>query len=117
MKDYAFKVPSQSFEGEGPVVGIRQFLFKKGLLAAGKIPTKWIRHINLGTTIATNALLERKGCKSAIVLTKGFRDLLKIRHQARPNIFDLSCQRHPPLPAYHLDLDERVYLCDTREDL
>jgi 5-oxoprolinase (ATP-hydrolysing) len=55
-----------------------------------KIPNKYIEHVNLGTTITTNALLERKGCRNAMLLTEGFQDLLTIRHQARPNIFDLK---------------------------
>ncbi len=44
----------------------------------------------LGTTVATNALLERKGEPIALVITKGFRDLLYIGNQSRPHIFDLS---------------------------
>ena len=47
---------------------------------------EWIR---MGTTVATNALLERKGERMALVITKGFRDLLHIGNQARPKIFDL----------------------------
>lgn len=47
---------------------------------------EWIR---MGTTVATNSLLERKGEKLALVITKGFKDLLHIGNQSRPNIFDL----------------------------
>ena len=43
----------------------------------------------MGTTVATNALLERKGERIALVITKGFKDLLHIGNQSRPNIFDL----------------------------
>jgi 5-oxoprolinase (ATP-hydrolysing) len=43
----------------------------------------------MGTTVATNALLERKGERMALVITKGFKDLLHIGNQARPKIFDL----------------------------
>jgi len=43
----------------------------------------------MGTTVATNALLERKGEMMALVITKGFRDLLHIGNQSRPRIFDL----------------------------
>jgi len=46
----------------------------------------WIR---MGTTVATNALLERQGERMALLITKGFRDLLHIGNQARPEIFDL----------------------------
>lgn len=48
----------------------------------------WIR---MGTTVATNALLERKGVRMALVITKGFKDLLHIGNQSRPKIFDLVC--------------------------
>jgi len=47
---------------------------------------EWIR---MGTTVATNALLERKGTRMALLITEGFRDLLHIGNQARPSIFDL----------------------------
>ena len=47
---------------------------------------EWIR---MGTTVATNALLERKGERMALVITKGFKDLLHIGNQSRPSIFDL----------------------------
>lgn len=43
----------------------------------------------MGTTVATNALLERKGEKTALVVTKNFKDLLHIGNQSRPSIFDL----------------------------
>lgn len=46
----------------------------------------WIR---MGTTVATNALLERKGERVALLVTKGFRDLLHIGNQSRPKLFDL----------------------------
>lgn len=48
-----------------------------------------IESIRMGTTVATNALLERKGAKMALVINKGFKDLLLIGNQARPNIFQL----------------------------
>lgn len=50
-----------------------------------------IESIRMGTTVATNALLERKGEKMALVINKGFKDLLYIGNQARPNIFQLVC--------------------------
>lgn len=49
---------------------------------------KWIR---MGTTVATNALLERKGERVALVINEGFKDLLFIGNQSRPKIFDLVC--------------------------
>jgi N-methylhydantoinase A/oxoprolinase/acetone carboxylase beta subunit len=47
----------------------------------------------MGTTVATNALLERQGEDFCLVVTKGFRDLLEIGNQSRPNIFDLAIKR------------------------
>ena len=53
------------------------------------IDPKYIEWIRMGTTVATNALLERKGEQMALVITEGFHDLLHIGNQTRPNIFDL----------------------------
>lgn len=53
------------------------------------IDGKYIDWIRMGTTVATNALLERNGERMALVITKGFKDLLYIGNQARPKIFDL----------------------------
>lgn len=51
--------------------------------------TSLIGWIRMGTTVATNALLEREGEKTALLVTKGFKDLLHIGTQARPKLFDL----------------------------
>ena len=53
------------------------------------IDPNYIEWIRMGTTVATNALLERKGKRMALVITEGFHDLLHIGNQTRPNIFDL----------------------------
>lgn len=55
----------------------------------GKVNASQIESIRMGTTVATNALLERKGAKVALVINKGFKDLLLIGNQARPYIFQL----------------------------
>ena len=57
--------------------------------ASQPVDTSTIEWIRMGTTVATNALLERKGERMALVITSGFRDLLYIGNQARPKIFDL----------------------------
>lgn len=66
----------------------------------------------MGTTVATNALLERKGEAIVYCVTSGFKDILHIGNQSRPNIFDLTVQR--PLPLYESDnvieIDERIYV-------
>lgn len=53
--------------------------------------TSLIGWIRMGTTVATNALLEREGERTALLVTRGFKDLLHIGTQARPKLFDLVC--------------------------
>ncbi len=69
---------------DAPVQGIRDIL---GISAASPIPSEQIAVVKMGTTVATNALLERKGDRTVLVITKGFRDALKIGYQNRPDIF------------------------------
>jgi N-methylhydantoinase A len=63
-----------------------------------------------GSTVATNALLERKGARTALVTTKGFRDVLAIGRQTRSDLFDFFTDRPKPLvpPDLRLEVDERV---------
>jgi 5-oxoprolinase (ATP-hydrolysing) len=70
----------------------------------------------MGTTVATNALLERNSTKCALVVTKGFRDLLRIGDQTRPKLFDLNIRRPETLFDDVLEIDERVTLHDSTED-
>ncbi|XP_065098755.1 5-oxoprolinase [Paramisgurnus dabryanus] len=67
----------------------------------------WIR---MGTTVATNALLERQGERTALVVTRGFRDLLHIGTQARPDLFDLKVCMPELLYEDVIEVDERVIL-------
>ena len=64
--------------------GIRTLL---GLPGDAIIPGHEIEAVKMGTTVATNALLERKGDRTALVINEGFKDALRIAYQARPNIF------------------------------
>ena len=64
---------------DAAVQGIRELMGVSGAFEAGAI-----RAVKMGTTVATNALLERKGERVALVITKGFRDLLLIGYQTRP---------------------------------
>ena len=73
-------------------------------------------YIRLSTTVATNALLERKGHKHALLITKGFKDLLLIGNQSRPKIFDLNIRRPPPLYSTVTEVDERVTLVGYTSD-
>ena len=77
---------------------------------------KCIESLRMGTTVATNALLERKGARSALLTTKGFKHLLKIGNQSRPNIFDLAAARPDVLPDEVVEIDERVIPCPLSRD-
>ena len=61
-----------------------------------------------GNTVATNALLERKGEPTVLVVTKGFKDALRIGYQNRPQIFSLQITRTPPLEEHTIEVDERI---------
>ncbi|MEY3867008.1 MAG: hypothetical protein RLZZ338_899, partial [Cyanobacteriota bacterium] len=80
---------------DAPVEGIREIL---GLKSNQPIPPHTIDAIKMGTTVATNALLERKGDRVLLLITKGFKDALRIGYQNRPNIF-----------ARHIILPEMLY--------
>jgi 5-oxoprolinase (ATP-hydrolysing) len=69
---------------DAAIQGIRNIL---GISADFPIPVAHIEAIKMGTTVATNALLERKGDRTLLLITKGFRDALRIGYQNRPNIF------------------------------
>ena len=64
--------------------------------------------LRIGTTVATNALLERKGEPTVLAITRGFGDALLIGHQERSDIFARDVNRPPPLFAHVLEIDERV---------
>lgn len=66
--------------------------------------------IRMGTTVATNALLERKGEDCALLITKGFGDLLYIGNQSRPNIFDIEIKAPDVLYKHVIEVNERVTL-------
>ncbi|SEF87727.1 hydantoinase B/oxoprolinase family protein [Jhaorihella thermophila] len=72
---------------DAAVQGIRDLM---GVEKGEPIPTDRIEAVKMGTTVATNALLERKGDRTLLVVNKGFRDALRIAYQARPRLFDLN---------------------------
>lgn len=104
---------------DAPTEGIRRIL---ELVTDQKLPRGepldlfHFESIRMGTTVATNALLERKGEKVALLTTKGFRHLLAIGNQSRPNIFDLSVSRPEVLFDQVVEVDERVTMEDYTED-
>ncbi|KAF5362841.1 hypothetical protein D9758_007079 [Tetrapyrgos nigripes] len=99
---------------DAPTEGIRrilQIVEGRKILRGEALNAELIDSVRMGTTVATNALLERKGEKFGLVMTKGFRDLLEIGDQTRPDLFDLSISTKPGLlydPAYIIEADERV---------
>lgn len=72
------------------------------------LPKEYIRAIRMGTTVATNALLERKGTRHAFLVTKGHRDVLEIGSQQRPDIFALDIRKPSNLYEAVVEIDERV---------
>jgi len=79
-----------------PREGIRRILEEvtgKPIPRDVPVPFEDIESIRMGTTVATNALLERKGARMALLVTRGFRDLLQIGNQSRPRIFDLRVEK------------------------
>ena len=64
--------------------------------------------LRLGTTKATNALLEERGSRLVLIVTKGFRDLLKIGDQRRPELFALNIRKPTPLPESVIEVEERI---------
>ena len=85
----AFKVPSTPANpAEGAMTGVDRFLSRSGQRADA------VFH---GTTVGTNALITKNAAKTALVTTKGFRDVLALRRHARPRLYDLSPRISPDL--------------------
>jgi 5-oxoprolinase (ATP-hydrolysing) len=104
---------------DAPLEGIRRLMSKflgKEIPRGEALDTTKIESIRMGTTVATNALLERKGEKIALVVTKGFKDCLEIGNQSRPRIFDLAIRKPDVLYQEVVEIDERVTLEDYAED-
>src|SRR6185295_6307869 len=89
---------------DAAIQGIRDIL---GLEPGAPIPAE-VAAIKMGTTVATNALLERKGERTLLVITKGFRDALRIAYQNRPKIFARQIKLPELLYAEAIEVDERV---------
>ncbi|VVD60094.1 5-oxoprolinase [Pandoraea iniqua] len=90
---------------DAAVAGIRHLL---GLSTGEPITPAQVEMVKMGTTVATNALLERKGEALALVTTQGFRDALRIAYQNRPRLFDLDIALPEALYAEVVEVDERV---------
>ncbi|WP_085315826.1 hydantoinase B/oxoprolinase family protein [Derxia lacustris] len=90
---------------DAAVAGIRALL---GLAEGAPIPPGAIDAVKMGTTVATNALLERKGEPVLLAITRGFGDALRIGSQHRPRIFDRHIRLPAPLNAEVVEIDERL---------
>jgi 5-oxoprolinase (ATP-hydrolysing) len=92
--------------------GIREFL---GIAPGALIPAERIAAVKMGTTVATNALLERKGDRTVLLITRGFRDALRIGYQARPDIFAQKIVKPAQLYESVVEVPERIRADGTVE--
>ncbi|MFH1605268.1 MAG: hydantoinase/oxoprolinase family protein, partial [Pseudomonadota bacterium] len=90
---------------DAALAGIRHLL---GLAADAPIPGERIDAVKMGTTVATNALLERKGERTVLAITRGFRDALRIGYQNRPKIFARRIVLPELLYSKVIEVDERI---------
>ena len=90
---------------DAAVAGIRRLL---GLAAGAPITAAEVESVKMGTTVATNALLERKGEPTLLVTTRGFRDALRIAYQDRPRLFERQIVLPELLYARVVEADERI---------
>jgi len=90
---------------DAAVAGIRRLL---GLAPGDTVPAEAVQAVKMGTTVATNALLERKGERTLLVTTRGFRDALRIGYQNRPDLFALEIILPDQLYETVLEVDERL---------
>jgi 5-oxoprolinase (ATP-hydrolysing) len=97
---------------DAAVQGIRDLL---GLKPGQPIPDGLVGAVKMGTTVATNALLERKGGRTLLLITRGFRDALRIGYQARPRIFAKHIIKPQMLYERVVEVDERVRADGTVE--
>ncbi|CAN5220958.1 hydantoinase B/oxoprolinase family protein [soil metagenome] len=97
---------------DAAIAGIRKLL---GLRSGEPIPAGAIAAVKMGTTVATNALLERKGDRTLLLITRGFRDALRIGYQARPDIFAKKIVKPEMLYERVAEIAERVRADGTVE--
>jgi 5-oxoprolinase (ATP-hydrolysing) len=110
----AHKVLSENPEAyrDAAIQGIRELM---GIASTERIPAAAVATVKMGTTVATNALLERKGDRTLLVITKGFKDALKIGYQARSDIFAKKITKPDQLYEHVLEVAERVRADGTIE--
>jgi len=111
---HPYKLLSENPEAykDAAIHGIRQLL---GLENDQTIPASKVGAVKMGTTVATNALLERKGDPTALLVTKGMGDILEIGYQTRPDIFAKKIDKPELLYTESHEIDERVLTDGTVE--
>jgi 5-oxoprolinase (ATP-hydrolysing) len=104
---HAHKLLSDNPEAypDAAIQGIRDLI---GVTSNAAIPAARISAVKMGTTVATNALLERKGDRTLLLITQGFRDALEIGYQARPKLFDRHIVKPEMLYERVVEVPERV---------
>ena len=113
----AFKVPTDPADAAADAA-VEEVRRRVGAPPGEPISPRYVREVRIGTTAATNALLERRGEPCALVVTKGFADLLAIGTQERPSLFALNVEKPRPLTDVVFEIDERVLADGTvREKL
>ena len=90
---------------DAAIQGIRDML---DVAPGAAIPHHLVGEVKMGTTVATNALLERGGDRTLLVITRGFRDALRIAYQARPDIFAKEILLPEQLYERVIEVDERI---------
>src|SRR2546423_7709610 len=90
---------------DAAIAGIRELL---AVPPGAAIPGEKIEVVKMGTTVATNALLERKGERTVLFITRGFRDALRIAYQNRPRLFDRQIVLPEMLYAGVFEVEERI---------
>jgi len=90
---------------DAPLEAIRRLL---DVPRGKRIPSEKIASVKMGTTLATNALLERKGARVGLLVTRGFHDLLEIGYQDRPDLFALNIKKPSSLAERIEAIDERI---------
>ncbi len=110
----AHKLLSENPEAwkDSAIQGMRDLL---GLKPGDVFPLSKVGEIRMGTTVATNALLERKGDRTLLLITKGFRDALRIAYQARPDIFAKQIILPEQLYSQVIEVEERIRADGTVE--
>lgn len=106
------KVPSTTDQSKGVIHGIQQVCAEAGIDPAD------INEFSHAMTVSTNALLEANGAESALVTTEGFRDVLEIGRQTRPDLYDIQAEKPPALVKRRnrFEIDERTTIDGERTE-